>query len=138
MKRKAREVRDSIALEERESTRTGTSVTAIKQAILDNLYYIQGRTRDLATRNDWYMAVAYMVRDRMLNRFVHSLQDLARPEVKSASYLSAEFLMGPHLGNNLLCLGIADQVREAVNDSEFKRGTNKLISNPFFFLSAPY
>jgi starch phosphorylase len=116
MKRKTREVRDSIALEEGEITRTGTSVTAIKQAILDNLYYIQGRTPELATRNDWYMAVAYTVRDRMLNRFIHSLQELVHPEVKITSYLSAEFLMGPHLGNNLLCLGITDQVQVAVKE----------------------
>lgn len=47
-------------------TRTGTTVAAIKQAILDNRYFIHGRIPSLATRNDWYMAVAFTVRDRML------------------------------------------------------------------------
>jgi len=46
--------------------RTGTSVASLKQAVLDNLYYVQGRLPELATRNDWYMAVAYTARDRML------------------------------------------------------------------------
>jgi starch phosphorylase len=87
MKSKTGEVR--IALEKGENTRTGTSVAAIKQAILDNLYYVQGRTQELATRNDWYMAVAYTVRDRMLDRFIRSLQKYADPKVKIASYLSA-------------------------------------------------
>jgi starch phosphorylase len=116
MQRKTGEVRASIALEKGENTRTGTSVTAIKQAILDNLHYVQGRVPALATRNDWYMAVAYTVRDRMLDRFIRSIQQLSVPKVKIASYLSAEFLMGPHLGNNLLCLGITDQTRAAVEE----------------------
>lgn len=94
--------------------RTGTTAETLKQAILDNLYYVQGRTPQLATRNDWYMAVAYTVRDRLLDRFITLLKGLARPEIKIASYLSAEFLMGPHLGNNLLNLGITDQMREAL------------------------
>lgn len=51
-----------------EHTRTGTTAASLQQAILDNLYYIQGRTPELAGRNDWYMAVAYTVRDRMLGR----------------------------------------------------------------------
>ncbi|HXX62993.1 MAG TPA: glycogen/starch/alpha-glucan phosphorylase [Bacteroidota bacterium] len=94
--------------------RTGQDVASIRQGILDNLYYVQGRTPELATPHDWYMAAAYTVRDRMLDRFILALLGLSRPEVRIASYLSAEFLMGPHLGNNLLNLGITDQMREAV------------------------
>jgi len=88
----------STAAESSENARTGTSIASLKQAVLDNLYYVQGRTPQLATRNDWYMAVAYSVRDRMLGRFMTALQGLSNPKVKIASYLSAEFLMGPHLG----------------------------------------
>jgi len=102
--------------EQGEDIRSGTSVAVIKQAILDNLHYVQGRIPELASRNDWYMAVAYTARDRMLDRFIRSVQRLSDPKVKIASYLSAEFLMGPHLGNNLLCLGITDQVREAARE----------------------
>ena len=116
MKRKTREVRDSIALETGENTRIGTSVTAIKQAILDNLCYVQGKIPELATKNDWYMAVAYTVRDRMIEHFTRWMKELRRPEVKMASYLSAEFLMGPHLGNNLLNMGLTDRVREALKE----------------------
>lgn len=106
----------STVAESKENARTGTSVASLKQAVLDNLYYVQGRTPQLATRNDWYMAVAYSVRDRMLDHFIHALRNLRDPKVKLASYLSAEFLMGPHLGNNLLNLGITDQMRSAVKE----------------------
>ncbi|HAM52634.1 MAG TPA: hypothetical protein DCP92_18760, partial [Nitrospiraceae bacterium] len=96
-----KETKPSLAAPAQESCediRTGTSPETLKQAILDNLNYVQGRIPKLATRNDWYMAVAYTVRDRMIDHFIRSLQELRRPEVKIASYLSAEFLMGPHLG----------------------------------------
>ena len=106
----------STAAESCENARTGTSVASLKQAVLDNLYYVQGKNPQLATRNDWYMAVAYTVRDRMLEKFIRALEGLSRPEVKFACYLSAEFLMGPHLGNNLLNLGLTDQTREAVKE----------------------
>jgi len=116
MKKKQEKDHASTAVETSGNTRTGTDIASLKQAILDNLYYVQGRIPKLATRNDWYMAVAYTVRDRMLDRFIRSLQGLERPEVKIASYLSAEFLMGPQLGNNLLNLGITDQIREALKE----------------------
>ncbi len=106
----------SSTRQSREDVRTGTSVETLKQAVLDNLYYIQGRMPEFATRNDWYMAVAYTVRDRIVDHFIHSLRQLSRPDVKIASYLSAEFLMGPHLGNNLLNLGITDQMQAALKD----------------------
>ena len=102
--------------QEQTSVRTGTSVASLKQSILDNLYYHQGRTPELAQRNDWYMALSYAVRDRMLDRFVRSVQRIAEPESRVVSYLSAEFLMGPHLGNNLLNLGITEPVKTALGE----------------------
>jgi len=98
----------------KESIRTGTSSETLAQALLDNLYYVQGRPPELATRNDWYMALAYTVRDRLLHNWVQTLQTI-RQDVKVVSYLSAEFLIGPQLGNNLINLGIWEQVREAVS-----------------------
>jgi starch phosphorylase len=102
--------------QERDDIRTGTSAVELKQAILDNLCYVQGVIPELATKNDWYMAVAYTVRDRMIEHFMRALKELRRPEVKIASYLSAEFLMGPHLGNNLLNMGLTDRAREALKE----------------------
>ena len=86
----------------------------LKQAVLDHLHFTQGRLPSLATRNDWYMALAFAIRDRMLDDWLTSLQHLRRKELKIVSYLSAEFLMGPHLGNNLVNLDIMDPFRQAV------------------------
>jgi starch phosphorylase len=100
----------------RNSYRTGNRTAEVRQAILDHLHYTQGRRVGLATRNDWYMAVAHAVRDRMLEDWLQSLGHMRRSDVKVVGYLSAEFLMGPHLGNNLVNLGIMEPFREAVAD----------------------
>lgn len=99
-----------------ESIRTGLSPKAIQQDILDNLYLIQGRIPKTASRHDWYMAVAYSVRDRILNKWMETIDSLLHSDKKVVSYLSAEFLMGPQLGCNLLNLGIMDEVKEAVKN----------------------
>ncbi len=97
----------------REGLRTGASPETLAQALLENLYYVQGRPPELANLNDWYMALAYTVRDRLLQNWMQTLK-LIRQDVKVVSCLSAEFLPGPHLGNSLINLGLWEQVRETV------------------------
>jgi len=98
------------------NVRTGNSPADIKQSILDNLYFSQARIPQTATLNDWYMALAYAVRDRMLDNWLTSNIHRGRKDLKIVSYLSAEFLMGPHLGNNLMSLGIREQAQQAVTE----------------------
>jgi glycogen phosphorylase len=96
--------------------RAGLSTEAIKQSILDNLHFMLARIPELATLNDWYMAVACAIRDRMLDNWTKTLKQLPRKDVKAVCYLSAEFLLGPHLANNIVNLGIYEQVSQAVSD----------------------
>ena len=92
------------------------TVEAIKADILDHLFYIQGSLPEMATANDWYMALAQSVRDRLLDRWIKTVRTLMRSDVRVVSYLSAEFLIGPQLGSNLINLGIYDQVRQATKE----------------------
>jgi starch phosphorylase len=96
-----------------EDIRTSSTPATIARAIVENLYYVKGRTPAHATTNDWYMALAYTVRDRLLEHWIKTLT-ARRRQPKIVAYLSAEFLPGPHLGNALLNLGITRQVEEAV------------------------
>ena len=97
-----------------ESTRTGLGPDALRRALLDNLACLQGRYPEIATPRDWYMALAYPVRDRMLARWVNTVKVYAAHHVKVVCYLSAEFLIGPQLANNLINLGIEANVRASL------------------------
>jgi len=97
-----------------EPTRTGLAADTLARAVLDNLAYLQASYPGLATAHDWYMALAYSVRDRMLARWVSTVQTYVARDVKVACYLSAEFLIGPQLGNNLVNLGIEANARAAM------------------------
>jgi starch phosphorylase len=99
-----------------EDDRMGSSVETLKRAILDNLFYVVGRDAAHASPIDFYMAVAYTVRDRILARFLHSLHTYMDDHVRVVSYLSAEFLTGPQLANNLLNLGLEAPFRQATRE----------------------
>ncbi len=96
--------------------RTDPSVEGFKRSLIENLCYVQGRLPRVATENDWYMALAYTVRDHILQRWMETMEGLIGFNVKSASYLSAEFLMGPHLMNNIVNLGIEQKVRACLRE----------------------
>jgi glycogen phosphorylase len=99
-----------------EDDRVALSMEAFKHAFLDNLFYVQGKIPALATKHDYYMALAYTVRDRMLHRWISTAESYTTHGSRTVAYLSAEFLMGPHLGNNLVNLGIYAEVRAAIGE----------------------
>jgi starch phosphorylase len=99
------------------NVRRGLGADEIADALIDNLHCLQAKRRQNATRNDWYLALAYTVRDRMLDRYIKAMDVMAAkdPAVKIVAYLSAEFLTGPHLGNSLINLGIWERTQEALS-----------------------
>ena len=91
----------------------------LKTAIVDNLLYLQGRILASATSHDLYRALAFTVRDRLVRRWAITQEAYRKNQVKRVYYLSAEFLMGRLLANNLLNLGIYETTREALNELGF-------------------
>jgi starch phosphorylase len=98
----------------RKNKRTDLTVEPLIQSFLDNLFFVQGRSPERSTRNDLYMALAHSVRDRLVERWISTIQNYGAQDVRIVCYLSAEFLTGPHLANNLINLGIHDQAKEAM------------------------
>lgn len=99
-----------------EHSRTGLSADALRRGIVDHLRYSIGRPAAALRPEHYYRALALAVRDRMQDNRVVSTQtslDLGR---KVTCYLSAEFLMGPQLGANLLNLQIESAARAALAD----------------------
>ena len=103
-----------------EDNRTGESVPNLIQAIADNMFYVQGKFPGVATKNDDYLAVAYTVRDRLLRRWIDSVETYTKNDVRLVCYFSAEFLLGPHLHNNLINLGLFEEMRKAGDSYDIK------------------
>ncbi|MCV7301277.1 glycogen/starch/alpha-glucan phosphorylase [Mycobacterium barrassiae] len=94
--------------------RTGLQADALQQAITDHLRYSIGRPASVLTPAHYYRALALAVRDRVQQRWFASTQTFLDRRRKVVCYLSAEFLMGPQLGNNLLNLQIEEEARAAL------------------------
>ncbi|MEO0948823.1 MAG: glycogen/starch/alpha-glucan family phosphorylase, partial [Cyanobacteria bacterium J06641_5] len=99
-----------------EDDRSGMAIETLRRAITDNLYCIRGKDERFATAHDYYVALAHSVRDRLLHRRIQTAKVYAREDAKTVYYLSAEFLMGRHLANGLINLGIFESVREVLQD----------------------
>jgi starch phosphorylase len=97
-----------------EHSRTALSSDALRRGIEDHLRYSLGRPDALLEQQHYYHALALAVRDRMQDRWVKTTETYLRESSKVACYLSAEFLLGPHLGNNLLNLDVEDEARAAL------------------------
>jgi starch phosphorylase len=104
----------------KENGRIGNDVDALKRSVLDHLTYTIGKVPAGAGKHEYYKALALAVRDRMQHLWGHSVEAYAGRGLKVACYLSAEFLMGPHLGNNLVNLGIEIEVRAALKELGFE------------------
>src|SRR3954454_1555943 len=97
------------------SIRTGVTAEEIKQAFLDNMHCALGRSEQVATRHNVYYALALTVRDRLFERTVGTIGKYGGSNARRVAYLSAEYLPGPQLANNLLSLGITEATREAMH-----------------------
>jgi starch phosphorylase len=103
--------------------RNGLTAKDLFDGITEHLFYTLGQRATGASRHDLYMALSYAVRDRLMTRHLAYKDALRAQQPKAVAYLSAEFLIGPQLGNNLLMLGIQQQAAEAlehfgINDIE--------------------
>jgi starch phosphorylase len=87
---------------------------ALRAAILQKLTTHVGRRRAIATKRDWLLATAIVVRDFAVDRWLDSLEAAQRQGAKRVYYLSLEFLIGRLLFDNLNNLNILPAVREAL------------------------
>src|SRR5580698_4260333 len=86
---------------------------ALSRDVLDKLYTELAKFPGVATRNDYFMAFSYAVRDRLLHRWVDSARDILEHKQRTVVYLSAEYLIGPQLGANLMALDMTEAARAA-------------------------
>ena len=98
------------------SERTRMDPPALRRTFFDHLTFSRGHPLGKATPHDRYVALALSVRDRLMSRWVATERAYAESEAKRVYYLSAEFLMGRALLNNLQALGIERDYRDVLRE----------------------
>ena len=94
--------------------RAGMDADAVFDGMTEHLFFTLGKLATSASLRDLYMALSYAVRDRLMSRYLASQEAIRAKPQKTVAYLSAEFLIGPQLNNNLLNLGIKKEAEEAL------------------------
>ncbi|MDE2088508.1 MAG: glycogen/starch/alpha-glucan phosphorylase [Gammaproteobacteria bacterium] len=92
----------------------GLDVASIKRSLANRLIYSTGKDPDAATPRDWFHTAAYVVRDRLAERWIETVRSYYREDAKRVYYLSLEFLLGRVLINNLLNMDMLDECRAAL------------------------
>lgn len=89
---------------------------AIKQALVNHLIYSLGKDPVEAKERDWFLALAYTVRDLLTLRWIETQRRYYLKSAKRVYYLSMEYLLGCSLINNLLNLGLYEGFRQALEE----------------------
>jgi starch phosphorylase len=89
---------------------------SIKNALDERLVYSVGKESINATTRDWYMTAAYVVRDRLIDRWMQTMSSYYEADAKRIYYLSMEFLMGRSLMNSLHNLEVEQPTHEALRE----------------------
>ncbi|NDC13958.1 MAG: glycogen/starch/alpha-glucan phosphorylase [Synechococcaceae bacterium WB9_2_170] len=94
--------------------RSGLTAEDVFDGMTEHLFFTMGKLAPTASRHDLYMALSYAVRDRLMTRYLAGIEAINATPTRVVAYMSAEFLIGPQLGNNLLMLGIQAEAAEAL------------------------
>ncbi|WP_094556211.1 glycogen/starch/alpha-glucan phosphorylase [Synechococcus sp. 1G10] len=89
---------------------------ALAEEMRRHLFFTQAKSPSLATTHDYYCALAMAVRDQLLQSWVDTAEAYTQSGVRTVSYLSAEYLLGPHLENNLVNLGLREAAEAACDE----------------------
>lgn len=87
-----------------------------KKEVEANTRVLFRRTLEEATPQQIYQAVAYSIKDDIIDNWIETHKAYAAQDKKTVYYMSMEFLMGRALGNNMINLTCYDEVREALEE----------------------
>ena len=87
-----------------------------KRSVVYNVKTLYRKTLEEATPQQIFQAVAYAIKDAVIDHWLESQKEYEKQDPKTVYYLSMEFLMGRALGNNMINLKAYDQVKEALDE----------------------
>lgn len=100
--------------------KTAISTTQAKKLIADKLSHFFGVSPDVATDEQFYKAVAMIVRDELSKKNSDFRHTAKGQDSKQIYYLCMEFLMGRSLKNNLYNLGLTETFDKALSSMGVK------------------
>ena len=89
------------------------NLDAVQQSLTNHLIFSVGKDPITATNRDWFFALAKVVRERLIERWMDTMRRYYDNDAKRVYYLSMEFLIGRSLMNSVLNIGFLDEVRQA-------------------------
>ena len=98
----------------RHENRAGESPEEIAVSLRNHMIHTVGRPLERSTTLEKYHGVAAVVRDRLMDQWLETIDTYRQKDVRLLAYLSAEYLLGPHLGNDLLNLNLTSPTEEAL------------------------
>ena len=90
-----------------------------KQEVISNVKNLYRRTIEEATPKQVFQAVAYAVKDVIIDEWIATHKEYEKQDAKTLYYMSMEFLMGRALGNNIINIKARDGIREALDELGF-------------------
>ncbi len=87
-----------------------------KKSVQDYLKTFYRRTVEDASQQQIYTAVAFAVKDYIVDQWAATQKEIDRADAKTVYYLSMEFLMGRALGNNIINLKANKEIRKALEE----------------------
>ena len=87
-----------------------------KKELESNVRMLFRRKLEEATPQQIYQAVAYSVKDDIIDNWIETHKAYEKQDKKMVYYMSMEFLMGRALGNNMINLLCYDDVRETLEE----------------------
>lgn len=97
----------------------GFDKETFKKSVLFNMKNLFRRTVEEATPQQMYQAVAYAVKDVIIDEWIATHKAYEKKDVKTLYYLSMEFLMGRALGNNIINIMSQQEVKEVLEELGF-------------------
>lgn len=94
--------------------RAGTRAEEIAVSFRNHMTHSVGRPLESSGLIDKYHALSAAVRDRLMDQWLETIETYKQKDVRVLAYLSAEYLLGPHLENDLLNLDLTPQIEQAL------------------------
>lgn len=94
----------------------GLDCKSLKHSLANRLEFSAGKDRYTATPRDWYHVASWVIRDRLIERWMETMRTYYQKDAKRVYYLSLEFMIGRTLTNSSLNLGMQDEFAKALHD----------------------